>query len=196
MDEQVLVSFRDLFLKKSKKELMPLYRKLLYDGTNNFSQLQFKGAIKKLKNYDGSFSDAEFDQIFETFQVKGKIGSSEFLKAVRGDLSMYRKLIVEFAFKKLDKSSSGFLKEGDLVLFFKESVIPAILFKTTTPRAMAHDIVLKIAKANLIDDAEKYKISFDHFSEYYLDKSLQQDNDAAFSAAVLDPYNLKASWVH
>lgn len=167
---ELIERFRSFFPNKKKRDLISIYKNLIVEGSKTFtSSQQFRIAIERFKNYDGTFSEEDFTEVFNIMQKSDKIRCEDFIRSVRGSLSTYRGLVVEFVFKKIEKNDTGFVKEGDLVSFFKESVHPDILMKRVTARAKAAEMLEKIGKATLIERVERFnKFSLEQLADYYM----------------------------
>ena len=67
--------------------------------------------------------------LFQAFDINrdGTIQYDEFLRIIRGELTEYRKQLVERAFKKLDRDGSGVVEVSDLVGVYSGKKHPAVM---------------------------------------------------------------------
>jgi len=142
---------------------------------------QFKYAIIKLiPDAAVHFNEFELLTVFD-YMDQGETGSVslfEFTKAIRGKLSPYRALLVDFVFQKLDAKKDQKIDESELLDYFGSSADPGILSGLIQPRFKA---------ASALKDFGAYKnvISRDQFEDFYISRSLQTENDARFKKDIL-----------
>jgi len=83
------------------------------DNSKSLNVAEFN---KALTDYKLGFSKGECTALFNYFDVdsSGSITYDEFIRAIRGPMSMPRKKIVAQAFKKLDKDGNGWIDIDDV----------------------------------------------------------------------------------
>jgi len=67
--------------------------------------------------------------LFEEFDTNrdGTLNIDEFLMAIRGELNDFRKALVEKAFRKIDRDSSGFIDIDDIKDIYNASKHPEVI---------------------------------------------------------------------
>lgn len=195
LDDPAIKKFQKIFPRKTKKELQKLYRILLVEGKRDINLDEFVHGIKKLRIFDGSLTDEDLMKVFNLLERNERITSEHFIPTVRGTLPSYRQKVVEFIFKKLNKSNGKYIKDVDLISYLKDSKLPDIILNVTTPRARATEVCQGVNRSLKGEFAEKEKcsrFSYEEFTEYYLDKSFDVRDDSQFlHEAVVNEWNFK-----
>lgn len=83
------------------------------DGSKSISLYEF---TKACKDFKVGINEENVPLIFDIFDVNrdGTLNVDEFLMAIRGELSDFRRVLVEKAFRLLDKNNNGYLEIEDI----------------------------------------------------------------------------------
>lgn len=96
------------------------------DNSKSLDKNEFN---KALTDYKLGFTTSENAALFEYFDVDGSgtISYDEFIRAIRGPMSMARKKIVAQAFKKLDADGNGWIDINDIRGVYKANKHPDVV---------------------------------------------------------------------
>jgi len=96
------------------------------DGSKSISVPEFGKACKDFKV---GISEENVPILFEQFDTNrdGVLNIDEFLMAIRGELNDFRKALVEKAFRKIDKDSSGMIDIEDIKDIYNASKHPDVI---------------------------------------------------------------------
>lgn len=107
-------------------------------------------------------------------------------------MSVFRKRLVIYIFRKLDRNSSGFIEESELTRFYKCSNLPEIFDGSITPKAKSKEFVQSIGTI-AVPDGPEGRISLEQFIDYYLSMSLVfSGSDVEFRSEVLSEWRVEA----
>ena len=96
------------------------------DGSKSISLYEFGKACKDFKV---GISEDNVPILFEQFDSNrdGTLNIDEFLMAIRGELNDFRTAIVEKAFRKIDKDSSGLIDIDDIKDLYNAKKHPDVI---------------------------------------------------------------------
>jgi Ca2+-binding EF-hand superfamily protein len=96
------------------------------DNSKSISLPEFSKACRDFKV---GISDENVPILFDIFDTNhdGTLNIDEFLYAIRGELNDFRKALVEKAFRKIDRDSSGFLDIDDIKDIYNASKHPEVI---------------------------------------------------------------------
>ena len=96
------------------------------DGSKSISLPEF---AKACRDFKVGISDDNVPILFEEFDTNrdGTLNIDEFLMAIRGELNDIRRALVEKAFRKIDKDSSGFIDIDDIKDTYNASKHPDVV---------------------------------------------------------------------
>jgi Ca2+-binding EF-hand superfamily protein len=96
------------------------------DGSKSISLYEF---TKACKDFKVGVSEDNVPLLFEQFDTNrdGTLNIDEFLMAIRGELNDFRKAIIEKAFRKIDKDSSGFIDIDDIKDLYNAKKHPDVI---------------------------------------------------------------------
>jgi Ca2+-binding EF-hand superfamily protein len=96
------------------------------DGSKSISLYEFSKACKDFKV---GVSEDNVPILFEQFDTNrdGTLNIDEFLMAIRGELNDFRASLVEKAFRKIDKDSSGFIDIDDIKDLYNAKKHPDVI---------------------------------------------------------------------
>ncbi len=121
--------FRDKIKARGARGIIGL-QKLFFimddDGSKSISLPEFSKACRDFKV---GISDENVPVLFDIFDTNrdGTLNIDEFLYAIRGELNDFRTALVEKAFRKIDKDSSGFLDFEDIKDIYNASKHPDVI---------------------------------------------------------------------
>ena len=137
--EELLERLRECFPKRQKKDLIKFFAELAAiasfeneDSPESLLKPAFTEALFKFKNVQQLFTKDEISSIFDSISMDDSVTASLFAKHVRGGLSEYRKALVQYIFRKLDRDNSGFIEFEELSKFYNDSCIPMVVGQTPT----------------------------------------------------------------
>jgi Ca2+-binding EF-hand superfamily protein len=115
------------------QSLKRLLKKLDDSGDGKLSQREF---TRGLREFGLSLTAGEADQVFTFFDLdrSGFLSVEELMKGLRGDLSDFRRELVDMAFARLDKTGDGVITVDDLEQCYDVSQIPEVASGRLSPR--------------------------------------------------------------
>lgn len=98
------------------------------DRSGKLDAQEFSKAMKELRF---GISEEDIARLFSMFDMNhdGTISYNEFMRMVAGEMNETRKLIVEAAFKKLDKNGDGVVNIDDLKDVYHANRHPDVIAK-------------------------------------------------------------------
>jgi len=139
-----------------------------------------------LQTYGIVLHPSEIDIVMGSFDKdgNGQISVREFMTALRGPMSDYRKGLVRMAYQMLDVDGSGVVQFDEIKQLYDVKKHPDVLSGTKTP-----DMVLQefIKAWNKDGDTT---ITFDEFLEYYEDLSAPIDSDDYFELMIRNAWHI------
>jgi hypothetical protein len=105
-----------------------------------------------------------------------------------------RQRICVFIFRKLDRNSSGFIEESELVTHLRHANIPEVLDGSMTPQAKAKELIALMGTPANGTITPEGKISVEQLVDYYLTQTLQVAmTDDEFKYMVIADWGMEAS---
>jgi hypothetical protein len=101
---------------------------------------------------------------------------------MQGTLSEYRQRIVNFVFYRLDKNTTGFIEQSELIYFFSRSVLADAESRESYAIEKSAEFIRENGSSN--------KISLEQFTDYYLNKSLITSSDAKFKSECIEEWRV------
>ena len=122
----------------------------------------------------------------------GTISYDEFLRSIRGPMSMARKKIVAQAFKKLDKDGNGWIDINDVRGVYKADKHPDVKSGKKTEDQILQEFLetFETAHAMRNNDAPNYVVTKEEFDEYYNNISCSIDDDMYFMTMMNNAWKL------
>jgi Ca2+-binding EF-hand superfamily protein len=96
------------------------------DGSKSLNRMEFEKACKDFKI---DITQQDIGTLFAAFDANrdGTIQYDEFLRTIRGELSGFRRKMVESAFKKLDRDGSGIVDAREIADTYNAKKHPAVI---------------------------------------------------------------------
>ena len=96
------------------------------NGSKSLDKYEF---TKAMNDYQLGFTNQEIQKLFAYFDVdrSGEIDFTEFVRAIRGEMSIQRKKKVMQAFNKLDKDGNGWIDINDVRGVYNAKKHPDVL---------------------------------------------------------------------
>ena len=96
------------------------------DQSKTLSRAEFEKACRDFKT---EISSEDVGVLFGAFDLNkdGVIQYDEFLRIIRGDMNDSRRLLVQRAFKKVDRNGNGVVDADDLVGMYNAAKHPAVI---------------------------------------------------------------------
>ena len=102
--------------------------------------------------------------------------------SIQGTLSEYRQRIVNFVFYRLDKNTTGFIEQPELIYFFSRSVLADAASRESYAIEKSMEFIREYGSCD--------KISLEQFTDYYLNKSLITPSDAKFKSECIEEWRV------
>ena len=150
---------------------------------------------KACKDFKIGISEDNVPTIFEQFDNNhdGTLNIDEFLMAIRGELNDFRKALVEKAFRKLDKDSSGMIEFDDIKDIYNASKHPDFLSGKKTEQQVLMEFLETFEMHHNVKHQtdNDSRITLEEFLDYYTNISVSIDNDDYFALMMNNSWNLK-----
>ena len=162
------------------------------DNSKSISLPEF---IKACRDFRVGINEDNVPIVFDLFDTNhdGTLNIDEFLMAIRGELNDYRTSLVERAFRKIDKDSSGMIEFDDIKDLYNASKHPDVI----QGRKSEDQILMEFLETFEMHHSVKFqqtrdsKITLEEFLEYYTNISVSIDNDDYFALMMNNSWNLK-----
>ena len=140
------------------------------------------------------FTNQEIAKLFAYFDVdsSGEIDFTEFVRAIRGEMSVQRKKKVMEAFKKLDKDGNGWIDINDVRGVYNAKKHPDVLQGKKTEDQILQEFLETFETAHSMrnNDTPNYVVTKEEFVEYYNNISASIDDDAYFMLMIDNAWKL------
>lgn len=189
----VLFKFRKSLFPRGCKALYGLARQFKLMDDQNLKALGYKEFSKAIKDYKIQVDERDIKTVFEAFnkEAKGFVDYYEFISAVRGEMNIFRRGLVELTFNKLDSKAEGSLDVNELKKSYSgKSQMEVKTGKLTAEQACSEfseilDLQFKVGEREKED-----KIIKDEFHHVYENISASIDDDKKFEIAIVNAWNL------
>lgn len=162
------------------------------DNSKSISMPEFQKACRDFKV---GISDDNVPILFEEFDTNhdGTLNIDEFLMAIRGELNDFRRALVEKAFRKIDRDSSGFIDIDDIKDIYNASKHPEVQQGKKSEQQILMEFLETFEMHHNIKHMQDRdsRITLDEFLEYYTNISVSIDNDDYFALMMNNSWNLK-----
>ena len=169
--------------KNGFRSLARILRVMDDDGSKSLNRYELQNGL----NTYGIFpSQVEMDDLLVFFDAdgSGQISLSEFVRAVRGEMSAYRRDLVLQAYALLDANSDGTVTIADIKRLYDTARHPEVLAGIKTAKEVMVDF---IAGWDRDDDG---CVTQREFLEYYSDLSAAIDNDQYFELMIRNAWHI------
>ena len=162
------------------------------DGSKSISQYEF---AKACRDFKVGINDENVPLIFDLFDTNrdGCLNIDEFLMAIRGELSDYRRAFVEKAFRSIDKDGNGYLELEDIKDTYNAKKHPDVIQgKKSEDQILMEFLETFETHHSLKNRTERdSRVSLEEFVEYYANISASIDNDEYFALMMNNSWNLR-----
>ena len=162
------------------------------DGSKSISMPEFQKACRDFKV---GISDDNVPILFEEFDTNhdGTLNIDEFLMAIRGELNDIRRALVEKAFRKIDRDSSGFIDFEDIKDLYNASKHPEVQQGKKSEQQILMEFLETFEMHHNVKHQQDRdsRITLEEFLEYYTNISVSIDNDDYFALMMNNSWNLK-----
>jgi hypothetical protein len=116
---------------------------------------------------------------------------------IRGDLSEYRKQLVQRAFRKLDRDGNDVIEVADIVGIYNARKHPAVIDGRKTEEQVLGEFLETFEQHHNVktDNPRDYRVTPEEFEEYYANVSASIDDDIYFAAMMNSAWNLQGDAV-
>lgn len=153
--------------------------------------------MKAIKDFEVDIEDIDLLNLFKTmdYDASGEIDFNEFLRVVVGEMSAFRKNLVEKAFRTLDINQDGSIAVEEFGKKYNASQHPDVRTgKRTEEEVLAEFMDTFQQHHNQANKATRdNKISLDEFIEYYNHVSCNIENDSYFDLMMSNTWQLEGS---
>jgi len=186
---ELLERVRQAVVTRSGGDFSGLSRSLRILDKNRSASLDGAEVRIGLKNCGVDLSDAEIASLFTFFDRNGdgSISVTEFVRAIRGQMSPWRLELVKLAFRVLDKDRLGIVDFGEMCNAYQVNKHPDVLAGKKTPQQVSDDFVQGLGW----DKDGNATISLEEFIDYYNDLSAGIDLDAYFELMIRNAWSIR-----
>ena len=148
------------------------------------SQREFTNGLRE---FGLVLTAGDADQVFTFFDLdrSGYLSVEELMKGLRGDLSAFRKELVDMAFARLDRTGDGVITVEDLESSYDVSQLPAVAAGKMTPRQ-----ALEKFMGQWDDRNHDGVISRDEFYDYYKNVGGGIESDKYFELMIRNAWHI------
>jgi len=156
-----------------------------YDGIGKINKDEFLGGLRDIGILLPKLYSEKLVQYFDK-DIDGSVNFEEFLVAIRGQPSDKRQELIDIAFNKFDKNSSGIIDRRDLKGVFNASFHPKVISGEIT-EDQAFDQFIK----NFNDHTGEGKVDRYEWNDYYSAVSFSLENDEHFISLIISVWRLE-----
>ena len=164
--------------------LKRLLRRLDMSGDGRLSMREFRTGLRE---FGLMLTAGEADQLFSYFDAdrSGYLDVNELMRGLRGDLTPFRKDLVDMAFARLDKTGDGVITVDDLENTYDVSMIPDVASGKITPRQALENFMAQWDSR----DNDRV-ITREEFYEYYRNISGGISSDKYFELMIRNAWHI------
>ncbi|KRX03948.1 hypothetical protein PPERSA_12395 [Pseudocohnilembus persalinus] len=173
---QLLYQMRQKLASRGVIGFLGIQRQLRIMDDDFDQKVNFQEFKKALRDFKISFSDEDLLILFKAIDTDGSgfLDIDELVRGIKGPMSASRKLIVEKAFKKLDKDNDGIITVNDVKGVYSARYHPD----------------LKKGLKSEDESTRDQRVTLDEFIEYYTNVSANIDDDEHFNAIINNGFKL------
>ena len=156
-------------------------------GTLNFNDFS-----KRIKERKIEIDSTDIQEIFNAFDIDKtkRIHYKKLMKAVRGEMNDYRKMLVKRAFDRLNLSESGVIGIKDVKAMYNSSKHPAVIEGRKTEDEVLQEFLETFELCHELYGSKG--VSEEEFEEYYDYLSATIESDEYFENVVSSVWNLES----
>ena len=166
------------------QSLKRLLRRLDTSGDGRLSMREFRAGLRE---FGLKLTAGEADQIFTYFDKdrSGFLNVNELMHGLRGELSAFRKELVDMAFARLDKSGDGIITIEDLESCYDVTQLPEVASGKITARKALENFMSQW-------DTRDHDsiITRDEFYDYYRNVGGGIDSDKYFELMIRNAWHI------
>lgn len=192
--EALAIKLKEKLATRGARGIIGLQRQFKIMDDDNSKSLNKYEFSKAMNDFMLGFNQGQIGVLFDYFDVDGggTISYDEFLRSIRGPMSMARKKIVAQAFKKLDKDGNGWIDINDVRGVYKADKHPDVKSGKKTEDQILQEFLetFETAHAMRNNDAPNYVVTKEEFEEYYNNVSCSIDDDMYFMTMMNNAWKL------
>lgn len=121
--------FRDKIKARGARGIIGLQKLFAIMDDDNSKSISLPEFTKACRDFRVGINEDNVPIVFDLFDTNhdGTLNIDEFLMAIRGELNDYRRSLVERAFRKIDKDSSGFIEIDDIKDIYNATKHPDVI---------------------------------------------------------------------
>lgn len=179
-----LEKLRLLILSRGSEGLLEFGRVIRRRDSDDLNLEEFKEVIR---DADHQLTEEQIELLFEDFDVEGSgiISATEFIEAIRPDMSDSRKKSVNDAFDKCDKEKAGVITLGELRDLCSVRAHPKYRSGEMSENEILHKFMATFEKGS-VDG----RITREEFLNYYAGVSASIDTDTCFDLMLRQAFHL------
>ena len=161
------------------------FRSMDDDGSKSLSVAEFKKALKEMNI---GLADSEIRLLFDHFDAdhNGSINFEEFIQGVRDPLNDRRLLLVQAAFKVLDKDGSNIIDAADIASAYDASKHPDVI----AGRKTSEEVLTEFLETFDVGGVHDGKVTLEEFTNYYTNIGANIDNDDYFELMIRNAWHI------
>ena len=193
--EELFSRFKEKLVSRGARGLIGLSRQFKIIDDNGNKTLDFQEFSKALKDFRIDFNEDDLNKLFQYFDADGtgSVDYEEFIHRIRGELNTNRKLLVQQAYKKLDKNSDGIVNLEDLKGVYNASNHPEVRLGRKTEDEVLCEFLdtLEVHHSLYKQGKRDSQVSLEEFQEYYAHVSASIDDDRYFELMMKNAWNFE-----
>ncbi len=159
------------------------------DGSGELTRDEFKKAIN---DYKLEMDERDLDNLFKMFDrnMDGKISYTEFMTTMVGNMSEFRRNMVERAFENLDPAGEGTIDLEQLKKSFNARMHPDVKTGKKTEDEAATEFATTFDSQHAGYGTPETKVTKEEFISYYTKMSAAIESDSYFDNMMTDVWGL------
>ena len=164
------------------------------DCSGSLSQAEF---AKAMRDYRITRDAREQQYLFERIDINqdGQVDYEEFLRAIVGEMSPFRREIALKAFAKMDVDGNGFIEVSDVKAFYNAKKHPEVMMGRKSEDEVLYEFLDTFeahyqARHPESKASHHREVDRNEWCEYYNHVSMSIDDDQYFELMMTNAYNL------
>ena len=194
--ESPFTIFKNKIKNRGSRGIMSLRRTFMIYDDNNSDIITFQQFQKYIYDFRIPITDDQIKGVFNLFdkEKKGEINYVNLIGAITGQMSDFRKNLIQKVFEKLDVDNKGFINVEDIRSSYNPKRHPDVLNgKKTEPEILSEFIDILDYHFNLLNQKRNpndKRVTLNDFIDFYTYISALYDDDEYFEAVIIRSWGL------
>ena len=195
--ESPFTIFKNKIKNRGSRGIMSLRRTFMIYDDNNTNKITFQQFQKYIYDFRIPITDDQIKGVFNFFDKDktGEINYVSLIGAITGQMSDFRKNLIQKVFEKLDVDNKGFIYVDDIRASYNPKRHPDVLNgKKTEPEILSEFIDILDYHFNLLNkNPIDKRVTLNDFIDFYTYISVLYDDDEYFEDVIIRSWGLSGN---